>query len=222
MADLDVGAGRLNAVDEADKRIKTWSHEGRDVAIDTLRSSRDIGQVRLNHSRLNVFSSLAEGDKEDNFKFQVASKGTLRLGLNIDSETRVQVFNARGRVVADSNEDTGRLYERFQRMSEQGGDTFDKGYYYIKVSRSDSKETTPERPYTMQLQMGDTFKNDYEVMEYKAKKAKYGDAVVLDLTTGANPSATTTSAQGAATILTEGGTNLVNILSGALSTLFRT
>ena len=81
---------------------KVWEQKRRDLWHDTLRTARDIGRVRLNHSRLNVFSSLAEGDQVDHFKFQVASRGKLRIGVFRDSETRFEILNNRGRVIADS------------------------------------------------------------------------------------------------------------------------
>lgn len=166
---------------------KVWEQERRDVWNDTLKTARDIGRVRLNHSRLNVFSSLAEGDKVDHFRFQVASRGKLRIGVYRDSETRIEILNKRGRVIADSKEGTGRHHERFLRMVGDG-EIFEAGDYYVRVSRLDSRETTPERPFAVQLQIGTDVKNDFDTTEYEAK----GDKPAItsrDPTAGAMPSA---------------------------------
>lgn len=193
---------------------KVWEQERRDVWHDTLRTARDIGRVRLNHSRLNVFSSLAEGDKVDHFKFQVASRGTLRFGLFTDTSTRFEILNKRGRVIADSKEGTGRHLERFQRMI-GGGEFFEPGDYFIRVSRLDQKETTPERPYAVQLQIGTVVKNDYDTTEFNAK----GDKPALtsdDPTAGAMPNAAVTGGGLLFDMLTA-GMNLFSKLTAPLT-----
>ncbi len=185
---------------------KVWEQERRDVWHDTLRTARDIGRVRLNHSRLNVFSSLEEGDKVDNFKFHVASRGKLKFGLYTDASTRFEILNKRGRVIADSKEGTGRLLERFQRMI-GGGEIFEPGDYYVRVSRLDPRETTPARPYAVQLQIGTVVKHEYDTTEFNAK----GDKPALtsdDLTAGAMPSASVV-----------GGGLLFNMLSAGMDFL---
>lgn len=167
--------------------IQVFEHEGRDVHKDTLKTARDIGRVRLNHTRLNVFSFLAEGDKEDHFKFKIDSTGGLRMGTWRDAGTRIQILDERGRVIADSKLGTGREHDKYARMigGVKGGEPFKPGTYYIKVSRLKSGETTPERPYSLQIQMGDTVLRDFDTKEYEAKKLKPGDAAPYDFTEGA-------------------------------------
>lgn len=197
---------------------KVWEQERRDVWHDTLRTARDIGRVRLNHSRLNVFSSLAEGDKVDHFKFQVASRGKLRFGLYTDTETRFEILNKRGRVIADSKEGTGRHLERFQRLIGDG-EIFEAGDYYVRVSRLDQKETTPARPYAVQLQIGTVVKHDYDTTEYNAK----GDKPALtadDPTAGAMPSAAVTGAGLLFDMLTAGMNFLSKLTSPLTNSLF--
>lgn len=198
---------------------KVWEQERRDVWRDTLKTARDIGRVRLNYSRLNVFSSLSEGDKEDHFKFQVASRGKLRLGLYNDDQTRIQILNKQGRVIADSKQGTGRHLERFQRMTGDG-EIFEAGDYYLRVSRLDQKETTPERPYGVQLQIGTVVKHDYDTTEYKAKAAKPGDLTVDYPTAGAMPNAATTGGSLLFGMLTDGVIYLSKLLNPLTDFLF--
>ena len=75
-----------NLIELRQPQIQVFGHEGRDVHNDSLKTARDIGRVRLDHSRLNVFSFLAKGDTEDNYKFTVDSTGRLRLGTWRDAD----------------------------------------------------------------------------------------------------------------------------------------
>lgn len=172
-------------------QIKVFGQDNRDVHKDSLKTARDVGRIRLNHSRLNVFSFLAEGDTEDNFKFTIDSTGGLRMGTWRDAGTRIQIFDERGRVIADSKLGTGREHDKYARIigGIKGGEPFKPGTYYIKVSRLKNGETTPERPYSLQLQMGDTVLRDFDTKEYEAKKLKPGDILPFDPTEGAIPNA---------------------------------
>jgi len=206
--------------------IKVFEHEGRDVHNDTLKTARNLGRVRLNHSRLNVFSYLAEGDKEDHFKFNVDSTGGLRLGTWRDAGTRFQFYNDRGRLIADSKPGTGRAYDKYIRMvgAAKGGEPFEPGEYFIRVSRLKNGETTPERPYSMQLQMGNTVLRDYDTKEYEAKALKPGDIKPFDPTEGALPTGAALQGGLMSNVLTDGGNYLklitdkaFNIFSSALN-----
>lgn len=216
----DIGAGRINTIDPLGGP-KVWQREGRDVRDDTLKSARDIGTVRLEHSRLNAFSALSKGEVEDNFKFKVASKGDLRLGKNIDDGTRIQIFNGAGRVIADSKSDTGRHFDKYERMISDKGESFDKGNYVIKISRLNPSDKDVERPYTLQLKMGTEVKHDYETIEYKAKELKPGEvAPAYDPLAGVVAKGSVMQAQGLAAMFDSAAANLSRILSGAANILF--
>lgn len=58
---------------------KVWEKTSMDKLSDTIRTARDMGQVRLNHSRLNMVTTLSKNETEDWFSFKVASRGKLRL-----------------------------------------------------------------------------------------------------------------------------------------------
>ncbi len=182
---------------------KVFEQEKRDVNNESLRTARELGSVRLNHSRLNLFTSLAAGDKEDNYSFKVMSKGNLRIGLYGEDNVRIQVLNGRGRAIADSKEGTGRLYEKFQGLLDQEGTSFDPGSYYLKVTRANANDTKTELPYSIQLQMGDTYKNDYDTKEYEAKVAKTG-VIFDDPAANATQNSATLQGKGIATMLSDG------------------
>ncbi len=188
MAEFDT-----SLIDLREPTVKVFEHVGRDVHKDTMKTARNVGRVRLDHSRLNIFSFLAEGDAEDNFKFNVDSTGGLRLGTFRDAGTRFQFYDNRGRLIADSKQGTGREHNKYLRMigGEKGGEPFKPGEYFIKVSRLKNGETTPERGYALQLQMGDTFFKDFDTKELDAKEFKPGDVQPFDPTEGARQTAAT-------------------------------
>lgn len=202
---------------------KIWTREGRDVnTADNFQTARLIGTVRLEHSRLNAFSSISVGETEDNFKFKVASRGPLRLGKNMEEDNlRVQVYNGSKRIIADSDPTAGRKYDRYLEMISDKGSTADRGNYYIRISRIDSDDTSADSNYTFQLQMGTQVKNDYETIEYKAKELKPGEMPpTIDPTAGAVPSASTLMGQGLSAMLDDAMANFGKMLSGAASILF--
>lgn len=59
--------------------VKSWEKTTTDTYADTIRTARDMGQARLNYSRLNMITTLSENEKEDWFSFTVTSRGKLRL-----------------------------------------------------------------------------------------------------------------------------------------------
>lgn len=59
--------------------VKSWEKTTTDTYADTIRTARDMGQARLNYSRLNMITTLSENETEDWFSFTVTSRGKLRL-----------------------------------------------------------------------------------------------------------------------------------------------
>ncbi len=68
----------LNAASTS-TNIKSFEKSTSDLYGDTIRSARDIGQARLNYSRLNMITTLSEKETDDWFSFKVTSRGKLRL-----------------------------------------------------------------------------------------------------------------------------------------------
>lgn len=58
---------------------KVWEKSTQDTYADSIRTARDMGQVRLNYSRLNMVTTLSKNEREDWFSFTVTSRGKLRL-----------------------------------------------------------------------------------------------------------------------------------------------
>lgn len=59
--------------------VKSWEKTTSDTYADSIRTARDMGQARLNYSRLNMITTLSENETEDWFSFTVTSRGKLRL-----------------------------------------------------------------------------------------------------------------------------------------------
>lgn len=209
-----------------DVGAKVFGKEVRDVTNDTWTVARDIGQVRLQHSRLNVLTSLTAGsDQQDHFKFRVASPGPLRLGGWNEETVRIQLLDDRGRVIADSSEDAGRrAKEAFARLtSDEGQEDFQPGQYIIRVSRLEGDDGMKEKPYALQLRMGEEIKHDYDTTEVAAKPAVTPVAGVTlpdDPLAGAQATPATLAAQAIGSMLEESNVHLSNVLSGAYGTLF--
>ena len=58
---------------------QVWEKTSTDIYDESVSNARDIGQIRLNYSRLSVITTLSKNEKEDWFKFNVVSRGNLRL-----------------------------------------------------------------------------------------------------------------------------------------------
>ncbi len=59
--------------------VKSWEKTTTDTYADSISTARDMGQARLNYSRLNMITTLSENETEDWFSFTVTSRGKLRL-----------------------------------------------------------------------------------------------------------------------------------------------
>ncbi len=79
-------------------RVKSWEKMSTDTYADTIRNARDMGQARLNYSRLNMITTLSENEKEDWFSFTTTSKGKLRLtAVNISAAEKDQKEAEKGK-----------------------------------------------------------------------------------------------------------------------------
>ncbi len=68
----------LNAASTS-TNIKSFEKSTSDLYGDTIQTARDIGQARLNYSRLNMITTLSKRETDDWFSFKVTSRGKLRL-----------------------------------------------------------------------------------------------------------------------------------------------
>ena len=75
----------LNASAET-SNIKSWQRTSIDTYTESIRNARDMGQARLNYSRLNMITTLSKNEKEDWFSFTTTSRGKLRLtAINVSA-----------------------------------------------------------------------------------------------------------------------------------------
>lgn len=200
------------------KSVKVFEHKGRDVHDDTMKSARDLGEARLDHSRLNLFTSITVGDKEDNFKFQVPTEGPLRLGLWPKDGVRIELMNSRGKVIADS-EGTGKLLEKYQNI-EKTKERIDPGEYFVRITRSKGSPTDVETPYSLQIQVGSQNRRDFDTTEYVADPKKKDE--VYDPGSLAKPTAGIRQSEMVATMLGNGLNNLNAVMDktqGIFSTI---
>jgi len=202
------------------KGAQVWESKKRDLINDNLKTAREIGRVRMNNARLNVFSSLSAGDKVDNFKFHVDSTGELKLADFREGEARFQVLNKMGRVIADSDENTRLHYQKFQQMQSPDGAKWKPGEYYIKVIREDRNIDT-KIPYSIQLQMGTEVKNDYDTIEYEAPAPEPGaPAIAEDAGPQVDGSASTQGGAMLAGMLVAGLNYIDDMMNSAVELLF--
>lgn len=199
-------------VQQRAKNVKVFEREGRDVHKDTVDTARDLGKARLNHGRLNLFTSLGPGDTEDNFKFNVTTEGRLRLGIWPEDGIRIQISDSRGKLIAD-NGGTGKYLDKFDDIK-KSRERFSPGDYYIKVSREDTADTQTEIGYSLQVQVGDQYREDYDTIEYVADPNTKDDPV--DTGPKATPTAQARQAEMLATMVGDGLNNFNNLLNRAI------
>lgn len=150
----------------------------------------DVGILVQNTSRLNVISTLAEGDNTDYYKFRVAGRGDAYLGRVGDEGVRVQLEDRLGNLVADSNKDAGDKYENYQSL-QKGTFELSSGEYHLRVTRDEDVASDSNLNFALQLRMGD-YKQDYDTI---VKQPEPGDdpfqpsASVTELTSMLNQQA---------------------------------
>lgn len=141
-----------------------------DVMIDNSMTARDVGLLRKNVSRLNVFSALAKGDSVDNYRFRVTTAGNTKVGMlnaSGDNDIRVQILK-RGStlVIADNGAESGSAAKKAFDDAAIGALNLGTGEYVIRVSRMNTTYTAKnnEFSYALQVSMG-TFRQDFDTVE---------------------------------------------------------
>lgn len=190
-----------------------------------LSDARDIGNLRLNHSRLNLVSSLDPKDNTDIYKFTMVSPGPVRLGTGAIPDTlRVEVMDAKGKVIASNDENGDKAaYEKFMRMADDGDNGWARGDYYVKISRTDASDAKEKYSYAFQLQSGDDrFTHDYETIEQSFNPAKASSRSnpvdpVTEAMAKASVSGRLAASQAAASLLVDGYSNMQTIFDSYLA-----
>lgn len=190
--------------------VKSYEQDVNKSMLNASMFATNIGSLTKDTNRLNVFSTLASGDPSDFYKFSVPTAGDATLGSvgSVGTGTRVQLMNAQGTVIADSNKDSGDAYAAYQKLQD-GKLSLDKGTYTLRVAREKGVASNTDQDYGLQLQMGN-YTNDYDTI---AKQPAKGD----------DPFANAPKLQSLASILngTSSGSNttdLLGLLTGNIST----
>ena len=172
------------------KRVQEFQKETRDVKFENNITARDIGQLKKDETRLNVFSSLGVGDAADGFRFRVTTKtattfSILNASKEDEGKLRFQVFHkSSGRVLADSDPKAGVAHTVFEAMRD-GTFEMEKGDYVLRVSRTNAvADAKKEFSYALQLNQG-LYSRDYDTIERAARATDnpYGVANVSEATT---------------------------------------
>ena len=167
-------------------KVASYEKETNDVTVDNNMTARDIGVLKKNDSRLNLFSALEKGDAVDVFKFRVTTTAFTKMGTLIadpeDKEkVRIQIFSkSSGVLIADKDPDSGEAFENYQKL-EAGTLELKQGDYAVRVSRMPGDSLSQnDIQYVLQLNQG-IYKNDFDTIE-KGKSAstdQYGFAASL-------------------------------------------
>lgn len=188
--------------DQPTGKVQEYEQNVRKSSLNASAFATNIGTLVKDTSRLNVFSSLAANDPADFYKFSVTTKGEVALGRVGDADVRIQLMDKQGKIIADSNKDSGAAYDAYQNL-EKGSQTLDKGDYTLRISRDKGVPAKDDKNYGVQLRMGD-YSKDYDTV---AKQPAKGD----------NPFGDTPKLQSLAAILTGGSSSSSS--SGALGIL---
>jgi hypothetical protein len=173
------------------KTVQEFQKDTRDVKFDSKATARDIGQLKQNETRLNLFSSLSNGDAVDIYRFKVSTTAETTFSiLNATEEDegklRFQILNkASGRVVADSDAKSGDAHTTFEALRD-GTFELPQGDYLLRVSRAHDvgEERKAEYSYAIQMHQG-LYSKDYDTIERAARSTDdpYGGASVSEATT---------------------------------------
>lgn len=204
-------------------KVVSYEKESSDVTVDNNMTARDIGFLRKNNSRLNLFSALEKGDKVDVFKFRVTNSGEAKMGTLIADPTdkeliRIQLFSkSTGVLIADQDPKSGQAFKNFEAL--QAG-TFElrPDEYALRVSRMPGQDVRAENDvqYVIQLSQG-LYRNDFDTIEKGVSKEQ--DAFGRPLTLGAGTEGLLSllgSASSFITNLPPIGTSATSKLTGAM------
>lgn len=168
--------------------VKAWQKLVQHPEKQTRQTATDIGWIKRNDSRLNVVSNMNSADTEQDLKFKVLTAGKLAFTTQSDKAIHVQLMNQNGQMIADSNSKSGKLYDNYQSLLTSDL-TVKADTYILKITRDSSVPPKADLNYAVQVQMGDTFVNDY-VTRIAAKPKTESPATTMKLNpvTGLMPS----------------------------------
>ncbi|MGE0441790.1 MAG: hypothetical protein AB7S39_14980 [Gemmatimonadales bacterium] len=139
-----------------------------DVGYELRGLARYIGSLDdEGRSKVSVNSSLSPNESEDYFRFQVKSDQFVRIRTGEllgedgagneaapDGTVRYQLLTQTGRVVADSNPDSGEAYEAWVKLTSDSNLELSKGSYTIRVARERGAVRAQEYIYSFTFRSG--------------------------------------------------------------------
>ncbi|WP_119301923.1 hypothetical protein [Dongia deserti] len=157
------------------RKVQEFQKDTRDVKFESSATARNIGVLKKDQTRLNVFSSLSSGDAVDGFQFRVTTKtattfSILNASKEDEGKLRFQIYyKSTGRLLADSDPKAGAAHTVYEAMRD-GIFEIEKGDYILRVSRSDDTgaNRSKEYNYAIQLSQG-LYSADYDTIERAAR-----------------------------------------------------
>ena len=173
------------------RTVQEFQKDTRDVRFENHATARNIGVLKKDQTRLNVFSSLSSGDAVDGYQFRVTSKtattfSVLNASKEDEEQLRFQVYyKSSGRLLADSDPKSGAAHTVYQAMRD-GIFEMETGDYVLRVSRTHGAgdDGKKEYSYAIQLSQG-LYSQDYDTIERAARATDdpYGIGNVSEGTT---------------------------------------
>jgi Fe-S cluster assembly scaffold protein SufB len=161
---------RIKAEQAKIGEVVEYQKNTNDLAVDNNMTARDVGLLKKNQTRLNVFSALAKGDQVDTYKFRVTQAGDAKIGMlnaSGENDVRVQIFKKGSTtVVADSGAADGTAAKKAFGDAGIGALNLDSGDYVVRITRANDSYSAKnsEYSYALQLSMG-TYTADYDTIE---------------------------------------------------------
>lgn len=121
----------------AQTNVKSWEKTSKDTYADSIKTARDMGQARLNFSRLNMITTLSKNEKEDWFSFTTTSRGKLRLtAVNVSAADKAAKEANKGKAVqteTNMDEELEEAANNYEKAIEQfrGQDLKVEVYQYV-------------------------------------------------------------------------------------------
>ena len=173
------------------RTVQEFQKDTRDVRFENNVTARNIGVLKKDQTRINVFSSLSSGDAVDGFQFRVTSKSATTFSvLNATKEDEEQLrfqvyYKSSGRLLADSDPKAGAATTLYQPMRD-GIFEMKTGDYVLRVSRTHGAGADGKKEYSYAIQLSQgLYSQDYDTIERAARATDdpYGVANVSEATT---------------------------------------
>jgi hypothetical protein len=158
--------------------VQEFEKTSQDVLYDNNATARQIGQLSLNSTRLNVISALSAKDQVDTFSVNVSTRGSTKFSILVNDpsnpnplqdssgKVRVQIFAKGKGLVADSDAGAGTANDNYKALK---NGTFDmsSGQYVIRVTRAQGVDTQNKGTYNYAIQMtqGTKYTKDFTTTE---------------------------------------------------------